>query len=531
MRRRQLPQSSRPSLLLALAILAAFVLLVWPRLNEPFWLDDSWTANSVREPELSGMLRYQGWMQHTPPLFLFVLRWGVAWAGQEWIWRLIPLSGTLAAAILFWRFLRRETGEWWALAGLTLALFAEATIQQAVTIRSYSWETALGVLLLSTSVAAFRHPAPRRIILLYSIACLLVVSGYSAPLQIAAATVLPAWAVWLRRRRPEFRRLLATLVAGVSASSLLFAIVYATMLAPNIGPSLKDYWFTGTQAALAEQLATVLALTPGSRIAAMAPLIFLVAVLACLPLLLIAFRRARGKDWMRNAPAAAAWTMLAAAAVAHIIRAVPLSPRGGVYLTPWCVVAVLATLRMGSRLARGSLREREWRRLGFSLLSIIVLGAFVSTAARLHRREQGRENFRAVVADLQAGLHDGDRLIIHPTTREQFKYYARAAGFRPEDIVWGDTAWPCCVPGKTPFQAAGEERLAAEALPAGRPRPKRIFLTVLAYDWFWERCGADERPRWKAALEKRGCAFNESRPYGRADLLIFSCEALSGGRP
>jgi hypothetical protein len=531
MRRRQLPQSSILAQLLALAILAVFILLVWPRLNEPFWLDDSWTANSVREPELSGMLRYEGWMQHTPPLFLFVLRWGVSWAGQEWIWRLIPLSGTLAAAGLFWRFLRRETGQWWALAGLTLALFAEATIQQAVAIRSYSWETALGVLLLEGSVAAFRRPAPRRFALLYATACLLVVSGYSAPLQIAAATVLPAWAVWLRRRRPEFRRLLAALVAGASAASLLFVIVYATMLAPNIGPSLREYWFTGTQAAPAEQLATLLALTPGSRIATLAPLVFLAAVLACLPLLLIAFRRARARDWLRNAPAAAAWAMIAAAAAAHIIRVVPLSPRGGVYLTPWCVVAVLTTLRMGSRLARASLREAEWRRLGFSLLSIVVLGAFVSAATRLHRREQGRENFRIVVADLQARLSSGDRLIVHPTTREQFKYYARAAGFLPEDIVWGDTAWPCCVPGKTPFQAAAEERLAAEAFPAGRPRPKRIFLMVLAYDWFWERCGADERPRWKAALEKRGCALNESRAYGRADLMVFSCNARAVGHP
>lgn len=520
-----------PASSLAWIVFAAFVLLVWPGLNEPFWLDDSWTANSVREPELSGMLRYQGWMQHTPPLFLFVLRWGVAWAGDEWIWRLIPFSGTLAAAGLFWRFLRRETGDWWAVAGLTLALFAEATIQQAVTIRSYSWETALGVLLLSASVAAFRRPAPSRFLLLYSIACLLVVSGYSAPLQIAAATVLPAWAVWLRRRRPEFRRLLATLLAGVGAACVLFVIVYAMMLAPNIGPSLRDYWFTGTQAETAEQLATVLALSPGSRIAAMAPLIFLVAVLGCLPLLFIAFRRARGREWMRNAPAVAAWAMIASAAAAHAIRAVPLSPRGGVYLTPWCVVAVLTTLRMGSRLARPSMGEAEWRRLGFSLLSIVVLGALVSAATRLDRREQGRENFRAVVGDLQAGLRAGDRLIIHPTTREQFKYYARAAGFLPEDIVWGDTAWPCCVPGKTPFQAATEERLAAEAFPPGWPRPKRVFLTVLAYDWFWERCGADERPRWKAALERHGCALNQSKSYGRADLMIFSCEGSSREHP
>ncbi len=514
--------SSRYVLLL-IAVSAAFAVMIWPTLTVSFWLDDSWTANSVREPDLRGMLRYTGWMQHTPPLFLFVLRWGVAWADSEWVWRLIPGLGTLAAAVLFWRFLRREFQPLAAIAGLILLLFNDSLGEQATAIRSYSWETALAVGLLAASVQAFRERTVSSLVRLYGLACILVVSGYSAPIQIAAASVLPLWAWWLTRRRTGASRFLAYLAGGVALSGALFAAVYFTMLTPNIEPALSSYWFTGPRATLTATLISIVSLLPGSRMLTDAPLPGLAVMIVCLPPLLVAFRRAGAREWMRNAPAVAGWAMILFAALGHITHLIPLSPRGGVYLVPWGIAAVMGTIRMGCRLGRSSLSETGWRRAAVALIAILMLGAVHSTVRALYVGGVVREDFRAIVRDLGSGLGPGDRLIIHSTTREQFKYYSRMAGFSPGNIVWSDTAWPCCVRGKPPFQLGSPEALEREAFPPGSSAPARILFTALSYPWHWKDCGGDERPVWRTVFEKRGCRLAGRRTYGAADLLTFNC--------
>lgn len=520
------PRRYRPLLrlhtVLALLFLAAFLAIETLYLAAPFWLDDSWTANSVREPSLRQMLRYDGWMQVTPPLFLFALRWGVAWAGADWIWRLLPFAGALLAAALLWRLLRREWGPAWAAFGLGLLLFNDAFISQAAAIKAFSWETAIGTALLSSSVAAFRRPARETFRRLYAIVCLLVLTGYSAPLQAAAASVLPAWALWLRRTR-GVRGLIAEILCGCAASAAIFAAVYLTMLAPNTEPSLTAYWFTGPRAAASERMARIVSLLPGSRMITDAPLPGALLLLVCLPVMGAAVRRARARQWMRNAPVAAGWAMVAFAALGEATHLIPLSPRGGVYLVPWVVTALLGTLRMGCQRGSAQSGAAGWRVAALSAAAMLLSGASYSTARAFTGNEVAREDFRAAVHDLASTLTPSDRLIIHSTAREQFKYYSRRAGFSHSDLVWGDTAWPCCVRNKPPFQLGSMEEIERAAFPPASAMPRRVFFAVLTHNWHWVDCGGDERPRWRAVFEKRGCALSGSASYGKAEILSFSC--------
>lgn len=520
-----------PSRLAGFRAVAPFILIMaiaafvqWPGLTAPFWLDDSWTANSVREPTLRGMLRYDGWMQVTPPLFLFALRWGVSWAEPDWVWRLLPWSGTILAAALLYRLLRRELGLGWAMAGSTLYLFSESVMKQASAIKSFSWETAIGVFLLTASLEAFRRPSRRAIVRVCLIACLLSVSGYSAPPQVAAATILVLWGLWLRRKRPGARQLFGLLACGVLVSGLVFAVVYLTMMRPNIDSSLAEFWFKPERTSLQTRVATFMNLMPGSIIVRTAPLAVAMCLVLAAPVYLLAFLKARTRHWMRYGFAAAGWILLAVAIAGETTQTVPISPRGGVYLTPWWTAALLGTFRMGWRLGGKPASPAALRALGYSALCLILAGAIA--AAIVHHRDPGQppEDFRAIVKDLKDELTPRDRVVVHATTIEQFKYYSRMAGFPSHQVVTGNTAWPCCIKNRKPFILGSEEILGDTALPDGLPRPERIFLTVLTYGWHWIDCRGNEIPRWESALRQRGCLLAGARHYGAADLLSFDCK-------
>lgn len=520
-------KSSRPTALSTYLPLLLVVLMAaavhWRSLNTPFWLDDSWTANSVREPDLRSMLRYDGWMQVTPPLFLFALRWGVSWAEPDWVWRLLPWSGTILAAVLLYRLVKRELGLGWAAAGAALYLFSEGTLKQATTIKAFAWETALGVWLLTESVDAFRRPSARTFARVYAVSCLLCLSGYSAPIQVGAATALLLWSVWLRRRRASARGLLLGCLAGALASGCVFLLVYLTMLRPNIDPSLQQYWFQSQGAGALSRLPNLLVMLPGSAIMRAVPLAFLISWILALPVLLLAFLRAGAREWMRFSYAAAGWTIVVAAVAADLLAVVPLSPRGGVYLSAWWAVALIGTARLGWRLGGKSLSPATARLVGHAALVGVITGA---AAAALHQHRNpppSPEDFRSIVRDLKQGLTSRDLVVVHASTIEQFKHYSTMAGFPMNQVIKGNTAYPCCIRARRPFLLGTEEELERTAFPPGRERPERILLTVLNYAWHWRDCQGDEVPLWKRAIQRRGCRFVSSRRYGAADLLTFDC--------
>src|SRR5579863_4334225 len=67
-------------------------------IERSLWLDETWVANSVLQPALSGMFNYPDWLQTTPPLFLLLERGVVQVFGlSNFTLRIIPLALSLVA--------------------------------------------------------------------------------------------------------------------------------------------------------------------------------------------------------------------------------------------------------------------------------------------------------------------------------------------------------------------------------------------------------------------------------------------------
>jgi Dolichyl-phosphate-mannose-protein mannosyltransferase len=433
-------------------------------IQRSLWLDETWVANSVLSPTLSGMFYYPDWLQTTPPLFLLLTRGAVDALGlSNFSLRLVPLALSLVAVAAMlaagWRILSPG----FAVLGCALVAFHPTAIEYSRTLKQYSGEMAGSAIILLLTVRYLDEPSRRRF-------CWLV-AGFvlTLPMAYAMAFLLPGVALVIGLRR-------GALLAFLSAAVLV--ILYLAFIRQNMGPQLRTFWTDNAQR-----------LTPGLFIA----LLFCVLALALIrkPMIVV--------------------TVLPCLllAVANALQWYPNSPRTRLFILPCFLLAVMIAVQ----------HVFGPRRL-FDLVAAVAAIVFVASGAwkQVHQhRDHPPEDFDGAVHYLQQHVAPGDLLLIHASVKEGFKLYSVMDRWNAP-VVYGNTGYPCCRHDQSATTVS--EDLDSK-IPTGFHG--RVWLFYSMRDAHWKYVGRDEGQFWRNYIAQRGCTPGLQMTLPNVAIGRFDC--------
>ena len=507
------------------ALLAAGAAARLHGLGRSLWLDEAWVANSVLAPGLAEMLRYEAWLQTSPPLFLLLVRGAVAVAGEtNPAFRLVPTLFSLAALALFaalaWRWLRPPA----ALAALVLFALSPRVAFAGASLKPYASDAFCSLALLGAGAAYLAKPSGRRLAAALLAAAILAPLSFSVPLFLPALLVAALVRPTRGPRAPALHALAIVATGGIAAASL-----HVLCVLPNREASLLEYFRSGFfpgggPAALlvwiGGRLPVLASFAPGVERGGFGEL-----ALSGLALVGIGDLLRRGAEG--EASALARGTLLAAPLAAtlalNLAGFFPI-PRGNervlVFLFP--VVALAAGVGVES-LARGAARlwrhpaDRDSRRVADAVawIALIALAGGLGVATlrgglRGLALRPPEEDAEGAVAFLAREVAPSDLLYVHSSMRESFALYARRTPPADRRRLLGEVDWPCCPRGRRwqrgedPERAMpGELARIAAAGTAGR----RLWVLVTDRESHFR-----QRGRRSPALLARGLAQLGCRP-------------------
>jgi 4-amino-4-deoxy-L-arabinose transferase-like glycosyltransferase len=159
-------EGRRPRLAIAClaALLAVGAAARTHGLGRSLWLDEAWVANSVLAPGLAEMLRYEAWLQTSPPLFLILVRGTAALAGDgNLAFRLLPWLFSLASLALFAALAWRWLGAPAALASVALFALSPHVALAGASLKPYASDAFGSLALLAAGAAYLARPSGRRL--------------------------------------------------------------------------------------------------------------------------------------------------------------------------------------------------------------------------------------------------------------------------------------------------------------------------------------------------------------------------------
>ncbi|HTA44771.1 MAG TPA: glycosyltransferase family 39 protein [Bryobacteraceae bacterium] len=355
-------------------------------IERSLWLDETWVANSVLQPTLSGMFNYPDWLQTTPPLFLLLDRAVIHVFGLSNLsLRIIPLALSLVAVAALMAAASRVVSPAFAVLGGALMGFHPTVIEYSHTLKQYSGEMAAAAIILLLTILYLQDPSRRRFYWLVAAFALLL------PLAYAVAFLLPGVAIAIGAPR-------ASLL--LAASGAVLAILYVFFIRPNTSPLLRAFWVHSAQGLTRGLLIALL-----SCIAAMLFMRSRVVLIALLPCLLLAVTTAL--HWYPN------------------------SPRTRLFVLPgfFLVAMIVAEKLIGKR----------------RIVLVVAIGFVAVTAWKQVRAHRNRpeEDYAGAVQYLRDHAAPSDLIVVHASVKEGFKLYTHMDNWdRP--VIYGDTGYPCC---------------------------------------------------------------------------------------
>jgi hypothetical protein len=510
-------------------------------LGRSLWLDEAWVANSVLAPTLIGTLRYDAWLQTSPPLFLALERGAVAIAGDSnGALRAVPAAFSLAALALGAAQATRWLRAPGALAATAFLALSPSIVAQGAAAKPYASDVFAGAALLALGDAYLARPTRRRLALALAAGALLSPLSFFAPLFLPALALAALPRPGVRGRAPAWH----ALAAAATAASLAAALG-VLCIAPNRGPDLIAYfedgfWPGGGAAELAAwvgaRLRLLAAPAPGvARDGAGEPL---VAAVAALGLCDLAWRGARG-DARAFARAALCAGPLLGALLAHLAGLLPFS-RGSARLLLFLAVPTAlafgaglealargageAVARTGRTSARRASGVAAW--LSLTLLAVVLVAAARAGRLRALVERPAVEEAEGALALLASEARPEDAVYVHSTMRESAAFYARRMPIGSRRVVLGDDDWPCCPRGHSARRdedpAAVMPRELARLREAGVDG-RRLWVLVTAreshFRWRGHRSPA-VLERWLAQI---GCRREATTAFRGVEVDRYSC--------
>ncbi len=452
-------------------------------IGRSLWLDEAWVANSILAPTLRGMFYYPNWLQTSPPLFLLLERWAVSVIGLSNIsLRIVPLALALVAVAGMLAVARRVVSPPFAAMACAALAFHPTAVEYFRSVKQYSGEVAATTLVLLATVWYVQSPDRRRYW------WLLGAVAVAMPLSYPTVFLLPG-ILWVVHRRAP----LAALAAG------MLAILYWWFIRPNVSSALTVYWSAGgrdlwTPVVSGVVAAAVVAVAALGRFGIRGR----VAMVCALPYIPFAIAEAAG--WY------------------------PESPRTSLFLRP-CLVLLLIMVA-----AEISARWNQTALDSIALL-LAILTVFLGMRKQFHEgRFQPEEDFAGVVRYLSKNVGPTDIVLVHASMREGFLLYTAMQGWRPPNVVFADTGWPCCPRGKDARPGSSTEEAVISDLDSKIPRDfaGRIWLFHSARPTHWDYTGLDEGEVWQRYFWNRNC---RPGPYIRFPNLGISPVVCAANSP
>ncbi len=445
-------------------------------IRRSLWLDESWVANSIQVPTLSAMFHYTGWLQVTPPVFLLLARAAVHLTGpSNAAFRIVPLLFSLAAAGLMLAAARRVLTPALAALATALVVFDPTAIEYSHTLKPYSAELAVVACLLLLTIRFLERPDSRRF------ASLAAAVAFAIPLAYSSVFLVPGigLAVFFSEKR---RGVFLSALAGT-----VFLATYWFSIRPNFTPGLHSFFASGSSASL--------------------------GLLAALAFCIVAAART-GRTLMRSEAgrnrqaSQRTWTSAVCLLLCLLLAAsgalgwYPLSNRTRLFALPCFVLA--ATMLIEDVLSR--IATRRLMDIAAAALAIGVAG-FAIAGHITGPGETYEEDFDGAVAFLAHYAAPSDMILVHACCKEGFLLYSRMDHWNPPHLVFGDTGWPCCVPGRN--AAAGSSTTVAVVRDVDSKVPRgysgRVWLLYTTRSTHWSYTGFDEGNLWRGHLWDRGC--------------------------
>jgi hypothetical protein len=318
--------------------------------------------------------------------------------------------------------------------------------------------------------------------------------------------------VWLVAQRSKGR------AAALAALTLLIlAAEYVFLVQPNQSEALRRHWHVDYAAQSIVKTALDLAMAMGSLVARPPDLLragrlplLLLPVLAGLSLW-IAPRKDRAFLW-----SACALPILLHLA-AHRLNWYPASFRTSLFLLPSLVLLLTAGVH------RLSLRT-PW---GASALAVAALAAAGYGIVQRPAASYGvpAEDMEAAVNFVYEGYRAGDRIYVHTTAREPFRFYARVKGWEPDGVLNGSTNWTCCVRGmEWKDRLSSPAKVEADLVRLLGETPQgRVWVLMTARPGQWTYTGFDDTPAVIEYFQRRGCAAEPAPAFYNARAIPYRC--------
>jgi Dolichyl-phosphate-mannose-protein mannosyltransferase len=158
-------------------------------LNFPIWRDEACLSFNFVERDYRGLLRELNNLQIAPLLFLWIEKTVYILAGPSaWWLRLIPLLAGVGGLVLFWQLARTGLPPMAGLLAMGILAVSWWPIELASSIKPYSIDLFVSVLLLNLAVKYLRHPQGRTFLVLLALVAPLAV-GLSYPAVFVAGAV------------------------------------------------------------------------------------------------------------------------------------------------------------------------------------------------------------------------------------------------------------------------------------------------------------------------------------------------------
>lgn len=509
-------------------------------LDRSLWLDEAWVANSVLEPSAAAMLRYEAWLQTSPPLFLLLVRGAVGLLGESnAAFRAVPALFSLAALALFAKLAVRWLRPPAALAATALFALSPRLVAQGAMLKPYASDVFAALALLAAADAYLARPDARRLATSLASGAILSLLSFEAPLFLPAllVAVLPG-----RGRRPAAPAWHALTI--VATGGLVSGVLFACFVLPNREPSLLEYFRRGFFPGggglallgwIAERLRLLTGFVPGLARGGAGGAA--AALLAAVGLVDLARRGRAG-----GARAALLAAPVAGALALNLAGILPMA-RGNdrvlIFLVPVAILAIGAGIEALARLA-GRLRAAAgpavrtsdaaaW--LALAAVTAGLLGAAWRGELRGLALRLPEEEAEGAIAFLAREVRADDAVYVHSTMRESFRLYGRRTPLPTSRVVLGEIDWPCCPRGHA-FARSGDPARAMPAelarIAAAGARGRELWVLVTDRASHFRQRGQRSPAVLERGLATLGCARAGTTSFRGVRVERYACPADPG---
>jgi hypothetical protein len=516
-------------------------------LDQSFWFDEVWVANTIVEPTFFQMMYYEGWLNTNPPLFLLLVRlftqvFGISHMTMRLVPFLFGVLSILGMAYLAVRLLK----PWYALLATGLFCLSPVLVFYATSLKPYTTDTFVAVILLIIgyhySITASRKAFTSAILAF-------AVLGF---LSYQAIVFLPFFLVTAyldsrnRLAAPSMPAKWLDMGLLCSCAAVVTAINYFCFLEPNRGQALLEFWKIGYQGSTVlgfiRYISTALASLTSPFFFSIYPFLpanILVVMIVGLGWIRFFLNQGHRTRVSANVAMLLGLPTLALGAL-NLLGQYPITTRLVLFLFP--VVTVLfasgiqAAVDLCLRLAaKAKIIHCAPIKMEGLLVAIVFGGIACLFVARLaveglqpYVPGEPVEDAVGAIRYLSAEHGNGDLLYVHSTMHEHYKFYTKSFSITTGQVIQGKIGSPCC-----PRQYINDRGLsAADVVPAevarldisSRNIKVRLLLTDRPDHWY-SFLRRDEPYEFEQRLSEKGCFRAKTKKFKGIQIQEYSCGA------